>query len=114
MHERLYAVTFEVPVELVALRVIATGATREVTPSKPEGPSAGDEVDAMIGREPAFFDGTWSDIPHYDRDRLPVGASMAGPAIIHQYDTTTVLLPQHRAEIDPHGNILIWPIEKAN
>lgn len=115
MHERLYGVTFEVPVELVALRVVATGATREVMPSDAEeSRSGGDVADAVIAREPAFFNGAWSDIPHYERDLLSVGVSLTGPAIIRQYDTTTVLLPGHRAEIDLHGNILIWPIEKAN
>jgi len=113
MHERLYGVTFEVPVELVALRVIATGATREVLPTKANG-GAGTVADAVIAHEPAFFDGAWSDIPHYDRDRLLAGAAIVGPAIIRQYDTTTVLLPRHRAEVDPLGNILIWPIEKVH
>jgi N-methylhydantoinase A len=67
-----------------------------------------------VAREPAFFHGTWSQILHYDRDKLPVGSSVAGPAVIRQYDATTLLLPGHRAEIDPYGNILIWPADKVN
>ena len=38
---------------------------------------------------------------------------ITGPAIIRQYDTTTVVLPRHFAEIDAHGNILIWPVSEG-
>ena len=47
----------------------------------------------------------WVDTPNYDRTRLPRGARVQGPAIIRQYDTTTVVLPGHFAEVDAHGNI---------
>ena len=66
----------------------------------------------ILEARPAYFNGAWQDIPHYDRTRLGAGAQVDGPAIIRQYDTTTVLLPAHYAEIDPHGNILIWPVSK--
>jgi N-methylhydantoinase A len=112
-HQRLYGVRFHVPVELVALRVIATGATPQVANSEASVAGGGSIEDAVLSHEPAFFDGEWSDIPHYDRDKLAVGAAVNGPAIIRQYDTTTVLLPDHWAEIDVYGNILIWPVEKA-
>ena len=34
-----------------------------------------------------------------------------GPAIVEQYDATTVVLPGHVAAVDPHGNLLISPQE---
>ena len=44
---------------------------------------------------------------NYDRDPpAAAGAPIAGPAIIVQYDTTTVLLPGHWAETDELGNFL--------
>ena len=112
-HERLYGVRFHVPVELVALRVVARGATPPVDEAAPviEG---GDVKAAIIETRPAYFNGDWQDTPHYDRARLAVGARIEGPAIIRQYDTTTVLLPGHYAVIDSHGNILIWPVSKGN
>ena len=113
IHERLYGVRFTVPVELVALRVVAKGATEPVEEAPPSI-AAGDVAAAIIDTQPAYFDGAWQDTPHYDRTRLAVGARVDGPAIIRQYDTTTVLLPAHYAEIDPHGNILIWPVSKGN
>ncbi|PHR17569.1 MAG: 5-oxoprolinase [Hoeflea sp.] len=112
LHERLYGVRFTVPVELVALRVVARGATPPVNEAAPTG-SAGDVKAAIMETRPAYFDGAWHETPHYDRSKLGVGSRVEGPAIIRQYDTTTVLLPAHYAEIDDHGNVLIWPISKG-
>lgn len=111
LHERTYGVRFHVPVELVALRVVARGATLSVEGGAPVA-NAKDTRAAIIETRPAYFDGAWHDTSHYDRDKLGVGAEVDGPAIIRQYDTTTVLLPGHYAEIDRSGNILIWPISK--
>ena len=112
IHERLYGVRFHVPVELVALRVVARGATPPVDEAH-LSTTAGDVKAAIIEHRPAYFNGAWHDTPHYDRTRLGVGARVDGPAIIRQYDTTTVLLPGHYAEIDTHGNVLIWPVSKG-
>ncbi len=111
LHERTYGVRFHVPVELVALRVVARGATLSVEGGAPVA-NAKDTRAAIIETRPAYFDGAWHDTSHYDRDKLGIGAEVDGPAIIRQYDTTTVLLPGHYAEIDRSGNILIWPISK--
>lgn len=112
LHERLYGVRFTVPVELVALRVVARGATEPVNEAAPTG-AGSDTAAAIMETRPAYFDGAWHDTPHYDRGKLGVGSRVEGPAIIRQYDTTTVLLPAHYAEIDDHGNVLIWPISKG-
>jgi N-methylhydantoinase A len=111
-HEGLYGVRFTVPVELVALRVTAFGPTPILVEDEDEA-ADGTLEDALIEHRPAYFGDGWIDTPNYERDRLPRGQRIAGPAIIRQYDTTTVLLPHHWAEIDAHGNVLIWPEEKA-
>ncbi|QLC26389.1 hydantoinase/oxoprolinase family protein [Parasphingopyxis algicola] len=111
MHESLYGISFEVPVELVALRVVANGATPEVSQTAAGEGSDGVE-DALVETLPGFWDGEWQDTPHYDRSRLGKDTRVEGPAILRQYDTTTVLLPGHYAQVDGHDNILIWPLEK--
>ncbi len=113
MHERLYGVRFHVPVELVALRVVATGATPSVDEAVPDA-KGGDIAAALMETRPCYFDGAFVPTPNYDRARLAVGARVEGPAIIRQYDTTTVLLPRHYAEVDSHGNLLIWPVSRGN
>jgi N-methylhydantoinase A len=113
MHQRLYGVRFHVPVELVALRVIATGATPNVEEALPEQGQT-DLAKALMEIRPSYFAGAWVDTPNYDRAKLAVGTKITGPAIIRQYDTTTVLLPRHTAEVDGHGNLLIRPVLKGN
>jgi N-methylhydantoinase A len=112
-HQRLYGVRFHVPVELVALRVVATGATPKVDEAAPSTKPA-DLASALIETRSGYFAGAWTDTPNYDRTKLGVGTKIAGPAIIRQYDTTTVLLPGHTVVVDDHGNLLIWPISKGN
>ncbi len=112
-HERLYGVRFDLPIELVALRVIATGATPQVEDAPPAEGTVNVEQ-AIIETLPAYFQDRWIDTPHVDREKLAVGARVEGPAIIRQYDTTTVLLPDHFAEVDELGNLMIWPTGKGD
>ena len=45
----------------------------------------------------------------YDRAKLEPGAAIAGPAIVTEFDSTTVILPDHAATVDTNYNILITP-----
>ncbi|MBM4262437.1 MAG: hydantoinase/oxoprolinase family protein [Deltaproteobacteria bacterium] len=62
--------------------------------------------DAIKVRRQAYFDG-WHDTPIYYREKLLPGNRVAGPAIIEQMDSTTVVHPGMSAEIDRFGNIII-------
>ncbi|MEM7569991.1 MAG: hydantoinase/oxoprolinase family protein [Pseudomonadota bacterium] len=107
-HERLYGVRFDVPVELVALRVVAIGATPSVN-TQDQNDDASTLEDALIETLPAYFSGAWQDTPHYDRTKLTRAHKVEGPAIIRQYDSTTVLLPAHVCTVDADGNLIIHP-----
>jgi N-methylhydantoinase A len=43
----------------------------------------------------------------YDRYRLPAGGVVEGPAIIEEFDSTTVIHPGYRAVVDKFGNLLV-------
>lgn len=43
----------------------------------------------------------------YDRDRLDVGAVFAGPAIVEQFDATTVVPRGWNASVDRHRNLVL-------
>ena len=51
--------------------------------------------------------GGFVDCPSYDRYRLPAGGVIEGPAIVEEMDSTTVIHPGFRAEVDRYGNLLI-------
>jgi N-methylhydantoinase A/oxoprolinase/acetone carboxylase beta subunit len=43
----------------------------------------------------------------YDRDKLGIGAHFAGPAIVEQFDATTVVPPGWRASVDRFANLIL-------
>ena len=63
--------------------------------------------DAVRETRKAQFDGKIVDCPVYQRERLDVGATFSGPAIIDQLDCTTVLFPGHSARVDEYRNIIM-------
>jgi N-methylhydantoinase A len=57
---------------------------------------------------PVYFDESgWVDTAIYDRGVLAPGTALAGPAIIEAMDSTIVLPPASRAEIDDITNVII-------
>ena len=51
--------------------------------------------------------GGWVEVPTYERSRLRCGNKISGPAIVEQMDTTTLILPGQKAEVDKYLNIII-------
>ncbi|MBM3568083.1 MAG: hydantoinase/oxoprolinase family protein [Alphaproteobacteria bacterium] len=106
LHERLY--TFaqpDTPVEIVTLRVTATGSLPRPAPL--ELPKAGPIDAARIDRQKVDFDGQPIETPVYDRNRLGAGARIKGPAILVQLDTTTLVYPGQEGEVDRHGCLVL-------
>lgn len=62
---------------------------------------------AQTQRRNVFFDKTWVETPVYARDALPSDATLIGPAIIEQMDTTTVVPPGDHVTSDPVGNLIL-------
>jgi len=111
-HERIYGFKLDQPVELVNLRAVGLGAVQKIKLPKfeKEGPDA---AAAVIEQHRAYFDGSFSSVNVYDRTRLRAGNRIRGPAIVIQMDATTVVHPNHTAEVDEYLNILIRP-DKAS
>ncbi len=65
--------------------------------------------DARKGSRRVYFPESsgFVDCPVYDRFRLGPGATVAGPAVIEERETTAVLLPGDRAAVDEHGNLIM-------
>ena len=62
----------------------------------------------MKGRRKVWFRNSgFIDSAVYERDRLPVGVDLRGPAIIEQPDTTTVMPPGTHCKPDKYGNLVI-------
>lgn len=108
-HRRLYTYDLpNAPVELVNLRVTALGLLPKLT--APEASSSGSDLhQALAGARRVYFErlGGFADTPCYTRQRLGSGMTFAGPAIVDQDDTTTVIHPNFGARVDAVGNLIV-------
>jgi len=101
-HQSLYGFTLNTPIELVTLRVEATGklpAPVITAPAATASTAAGTRIIhfASGGREAIVR----------DRASLPPGSKLPGPAILTQLDATTVVAPGWTAEVHPSGAVLL-------
>lgn len=96
------------PVEAVALRLTASApAASQVTPAPRPGGSRNPK-DALVTETEVVIDGRPARVPVYDRWRLGPGASLAGPLVLEQDDTTLYVGPQ-TLTVDLSGNLVVRP-----
>ena len=94
------------PVEIVSWRLRGVGRVPPVTLPKYE--VAGLRLDAAVREvRKARFQGKMLECPVYQRERLDVGVSFAGPAIVDQLDCTSVIAPGQIATVDAYKNIIV-------
>ncbi|HEU5465143.1 MAG TPA: hydantoinase/oxoprolinase family protein [Candidatus Binatia bacterium] len=96
------------PVELVSLRLISLGLVPQAKLSP--GKVSGAKVEKSITGERKVYFGTEHGLlatQIYDRGRLEPGHRLAGPAIVEQLDTTTVIHPEQEARVDDYCNLII-------
>jgi len=112
-HEREYAYRRDdAPVDLFRLNLTAVGVTQKAELAK-HRPSGG--TMKAHGTRPVSFDEADAPIetPIYLHEDLPSGVSFQGPAIIEQLDSTTVVPPGVRAEVDEWMNIRMYIAEDS-
>jgi N-methylhydantoinase A len=109
LHEQLYG--FRMPgtaPEIVNLRAIGSGAVPK--PELPVGTGGDADASGAVSDEHEIvFKGERLPTRIYDRAKLAPGNRFDGPAIVTEFDSTTVVLPGYEAEIDVNFNILINP-----
>jgi N-methylhydantoinase A len=105
-HERQHAYRRdETPVEIYQLKVTAVGTIPK--PELPREHTEEHEPEAKEHREAVFGDEHGVSAAVYERDDLRPGARIDGPAIIEQLDSTVIVPPGDRAEVDSFSNIII-------
>ena len=94
----------DAPVSIFRVALTATGMvpkaelqTHEVKKNSPTTTNTRD----------VWFEGKAHTAMVFERDNLTAGATFEGPAIVEQFDSTTVIPPKTTAEVDKYMNILI-------
>jgi N-methylhydantoinase A/oxoprolinase/acetone carboxylase beta subunit len=110
-HQREYSRRFEESdIEVPNVRVRGIGLMPQLdTPEVEHGPESA-EAALRYEREAWFrVRGELVRTPtrYYDRSSLQAGNRLEGPAIVNQYDSTTVIPPGVSAHVDRLGNIVI-------
>ena len=95
--------------EIVSLRSTVTGVMRKPPQEKIAAGAAEPPRAAFTGTRPVFFAETngFVDTPSYARAALLAGNAIAGPALIEEHASTTVVLPGDALAVDPFGNLAI-------
>jgi N-methylhydantoinase A len=107
LHQRRYGFASDSrPIEVVNLRV------RMVAPADAfehvrEPLEKGDGRHALVGTRSVYFDGAFQQTRVYDRNLLRPGDRFAGPAIVSEYSSATILPPGDFLRVDELSNLVI-------
>ncbi|NIL74958.1 hydantoinase/oxoprolinase family protein [Rhodococcus sp. B10] len=112
-HGRTYSQRFDdKPVQLINVRVTGVGAVPHVRIAEIE--KGGDDASAAIKTTTqALFWASetakpeWVETPVFERSQLLAGNKIDGPAIVEQFDSTTIIGMNQHAYVDAVGHIII-------
>jgi N-methylhydantoinase A len=104
-HESLYGFRLDAPIELVTLRVEAAGRI-ETPRAEPLPASSGNAIAPIAHRRVAFAAGR-VDVPVFARASFGAGDTLAGPALVTQLDTTTLVAPGWTLTAHTSGALLL-------
>ncbi len=94
--------------EIVSLRCAVAGVLRKPPFERIAQGGPAPEDDAFSGTRAAYFAGCgFVETPTYDRLRLRAGNRIAGPALVEEYASTTVVHPGDCLEVDAFGDLVI-------
>ena len=111
-HEKEFSRRFEdVDVQIANIRVRAIGEMPGLKPVLVKKGTATPPKGALKLTADAWFEKNGKPAKFktkfYERTELLAGNKMQGPAIITQFDSTSVVPPGYSAEVDKHGNLII-------
>ena len=107
LHEKAYALSLpDSEAEIVNLQVSILGITRKPALKRIAATS---RESAVKGRRKVTIRDYGADIDAavFDRSKLAPGSTLQGPAIIEEWTSTTLVLPDLRANVDEFGNLII-------
>jgi N-methylhydantoinase A len=94
------------PVEVVSYRVRARVPVPKFEPRR-ESVTTSPEV-AVKGKRRVYFSAAQSvEAKLYERNRLAVGAKIGGPAVVEQFDATTVIPASWSGQVDGYRNLIL-------
>lgn len=109
MHKQLFTFALDNDKEIVNLRAVAQGRAADIEPQSVAKGSRSPNKSSVIGKSSVYMDRKDQQATLYNRSELRAGNEIAGPAVVLEMDSTTVILSGHIGKVDSYGNILITP-----
>ena len=112
LHERAYSFRLDDPVEIVNFHVVGWGEVEK--PELKPLERAGHDMDrAFKGERQVYFEELGM-VPSkiYERDLIPPGEPISGPAIIEEPACTTVVCPDQQVVVDERGYLIITEVAR--
>lgn len=109
MHKQLFTFALDNDKEIVNLRAVAQGRAADIEPQAVAKGSRTPNKASVIGSSMVYMDRKDQQATLYKRSELRAGNEIAGPAVVLEMDSTTVILSGHIGKVDSYGNILITP-----
>lgn len=97
-HQTVYGFTLDRDIEVVTIRVFKV--TSSIRPKLPEPKGSSNPA---ISFRKVFFDDEFISTPIYNREELPLGYEIEGPAVISEYSSTIVVKPGWKAVVEKMG-----------
>ncbi len=99
-------------VEVVNIRVNSLGLIKKPVLKPIKSGKKKPIKEAIVGYRQVFFnrEKEFTQTPIYDRTKLQAKNEITGPAVIEQYDTTTVLPQNWIAKVDEFGLLHLWRV----
>jgi N-methylhydantoinase A/oxoprolinase/acetone carboxylase beta subunit len=111
-HDRIYGHSVEIPAKIVGVRTVhragGSDTLAEMRFAASGGPAIIGRRDILVAGESQFVGAAV-----YDRDALAEGFAFAGPAIVQQADTTTLVEPGWSCVVDAAGNLILSRAQEA-
>jgi N-methylhydantoinase A len=98
----------ERPVEVVSYRLRVRVAVPKYEPREEQAsPTPRPTSAAVKGTRHIWLAGTMAEATIYERDRLDIGTEVAGPAVVEQFDATTVIPAGWTGRVDGYRNLIL-------
>ena len=108
MYAATYGVRLSDPVQFVHFRSRIIGRVPKLELGR-SGPASGPPDRALKNSRPVYFRqaGGFVDTPVYDRQKLAFGDAVAGPVVVEEPDSTTIVPPGYRVSVGAYLELLV-------
>ena len=113
-HERTFGYCYRDSQEIELVNFCVSGLGPVSKPALNAGKTAPADFPPASETRPVFFGEAWVETPVYLRGNLEPGMGAAGPLVVQEFGSTTVVFPDQSVSVDGNRNLLVLPAGNEN